>query len=317
MSRILITGNSGLIGFHLVPLLESQGHEVLGVSRTNRHNHKNTFCTDLTNSNSTEFIFQKFKPEIVIHLAACAAEAKGQISPIDMVSRNLLLTTNVIRSSVNAGVKKIVYASSVSVYGDAPVPYSEESQPKPKDVYGVNKLAGEQVLKIMSQVYGFDYTILRPHNLYGPGQNQNDLTKNVVNIFMRKLLEGNTYTILGDGTVRRAFSYAPDVARVFADAVTQFSKRTFNVGSHQISTIQQLSDLLTSISGSEQLVEHKPLRSQEIDLFIAGHDLQDLLTEYHETDLKEGLHHTWNWMKKQDLGEVVVIPQEIYVQTKN
>jgi len=271
---------------------------------------ENSFETDLTNSDSCEFIFKKFQPDFVYHLAACAAEARGQVSPIDMTRRNLLLTTNVIRSSVNAGVKKIVYASSVSVYGDSPTPYSEENQPHPKDVYGVNKLAGEQVIKIMSEVYGFDYTILRPHNLYGEGQNPNDLTKNVINIFMRRLLENKPYAIMGDGSVRRGFSYAGDVATMFKRALTEWSRQTLNVGTTQSNTIGELSNLLQEVSGSTVPVESLPLRKQEIDVFIADHKLQ---TDYHETPLREGLDKTWKWISKQELGEVVDIPKEIYV----
>lgn len=317
MSRILVTGNSGLMGYYLVPLLESQGHEVLGVSRTNRHNHKNTFCTDLTNTSSAEFIFNKYKPETVYHLAACAAEARGQVSPVDMTNRNIVITANVVRSAVNVGVKKIVYASSVSVYGDAPTPYNEESYPQPKDVYGVNKLAGEQLLKIMSQVYGFDFTIFRPHNLYGEGQNPNDLTKNVINIFMRRLLEGKPYAILGDGSVRRGFSYAGDVAQVFAHALDNMSGVTMNVGTVHSNTIQELSDLLQEVSGSTVEIERKPLRKQEIDVFIADHKLQDKYVSYNETPLKDGIQKTWEWMKQQRLSNPVVIPEEIYVQTKD
>lgn len=309
--KILVTGNSGLLGSHLLPLLESQGHEVLGVSRTNRHNHKNVFCTDLTNSNSCEFIFKKFQPEIVFHLAACASEAKGQLAPIDMTTRNLLMTINVIRSSVNVGVKKFVYASSVSVYGEAPTPYREDSHPQPKDIYGVNKLAGELSLKIMAQVYGFEYTIFRPHNLYGPGQNPNDLTKNVITIFMRKLREGQPLTILGNGQVKRGFSYAPDVARVFADAVHGFNKVTMNVGTTSVSTIFTLSDLLQRISGSTVPVERKPLRKQEISEFIADHSVQGFLTEYHETPLEEGLQLTWDWFVDQELKTPLEIKEEI------
>lgn len=316
--KILVTGHSGLLGSNLVPLLEAHGHEVYGVSRTDRMGMgKNSFQIDLADlqlPSACEFVFQTVKPEIVFHLAACASEAKGQVSPMDMTRRNLVITTNVIRNAVNVGVKKIIYASSVSVYGDSPTPYLETATPKPKDVYGVNKLAGEQVLKIMSDVYGFDYTIFRPHNLYGPGQNPNDLTKNVVNLFMRRILEEKPYTIMGGGSVLRGFSYAGDVAQIFAKAVTEFSHLTMNVGTKQVHTIKELSDKLQAISGSTVPIEYQPLRKQEIDVFIADHKRQDQMTHYHETPLQEGLQKTWEWMKKQELGAVVEIPKEIYVQ---
>jgi len=315
--RILCTGHSGLLGSHLVTLLKAEGHEVYGVSRTNRMGMiGNVFLGDLADvslSTVTQYVFERVKPEVVYHLAANAAEAKGQVSPVDMVSRNLLLSTNVLRYAIQSGVKKFIYASSVSVYGDAPIPYAEDSQPHPKDVYGVNKLAFEQELKIMAQVYGFDYTIFRPHNLYGPGQNPNDLTKNVINLFMRKILLREPYTILGDGSVRRGFSYAPDVAKVFAQALEGLSKITMNVGTTHIASIEQLSALLQQITKSDTQVERKPLRKQEIDLFIADHSLQSRLVDYHETPLEEGLRETWDWMKKQDISTPIEFKEEIYV----
>ncbi|MDQ3159039.1 MAG: NAD(P)-dependent oxidoreductase [bacterium] len=313
--RILCTGHSGLLGSHLVTLLKEEGHEVYGVSRTDRMGMiGNVFLVNLADLNlpsATEFVFEKVKPDVVYHLAANAAEAKGQVSPVDMVSRNLLLSTNVLRYAIQSGVKKFIYASSVSVYGDAPVPYTETSQPQPKDIYGVNKLAFEQELKIMAEVYGFDYTIFRPHNLYGPGQNPNDLTKNVVNMFMRKILLKEPYTILGDGSVRRGFSYAPDVAEVFSQAVHKFSGVTMNVGSKQITSIEHLSSLLQQITASKIPVERKPLRKQEIDLFIADHEVQDKLASYYNTPLEEGLAKTWDWMKKQDISKPIEFKEEI------
>jgi len=315
--KILCTGHSGLLGSHLFSLLKAEGHEVHGISRTNRMGTiGSVFLGDLADvslSTATQYVFERVKPEVVYHLAANAAEAKGQVSPVDMVSRNLLLSTNVLRYAIQSGVKKFIYASSVSVYGDAPVPYTEDSQPQPKDVYGVNKLAFEQILRIMGEVYGLDYTIFRPHNLYGPGQNPNDLTKNVINMFMRKILLKEPYTILGDGSVHRGFSYAPDVAKVFAQALEGLSKITMNVGTTHIASIEQLSTLLQHITDSNTPVDRKPLRKQEIDLFIADHSLQSRLVEYHETLLEDGLRETWDWMKKQDISTPIQCKEEIYV----
>lgn len=311
--RIIVTGHSGLMGSHLVKILEKQGHEVLGVSRTNRNEFHNSFETDLTNKNSCDFIFNKFKPEIVFHLAANASEAMSQKSPSDMTNRNLLMSCNVLASAISVGAKKFIFASSVSVYGDSPTPYNEYSLPQPKDVYGINKYAFEQVLKIMSKVYEIDYTIFRPHNLYGDGQVINDLSKNVVNIFMRKLMTNEGYTILGGENTRRAFSYAGDVAEVFSKAVNGLSGVVINVGNKRPITINDLSDTLIEISGKQVPIDRKPLRDQEISEFIADHKLQDLLLEYNDTPIYEGLKKTWEWFSKQKLGEPIAQEKEINV----
>ena len=309
--RILITGVSGLLGNTLYDRLVEQGHEVFGAARTNRYHKPNVECVDLTIPEVTEALFKDIQPEVVYHLAANASESKGQVSPIDMVSRNLLLSTIVLKSAINHKVKKFIFASSISVYGDAPTPYKESDIPQPKDVYGVNKLAFEQILKIMAKVYGFDYTILRPHNLYGPGQNMADPTKNVVALFMRRLVEGKPYTIFGEGKSRRAFTYVEDVAKVFQEALTGLSGQTLNVGSTESITIEQLSEILQAVSSSTVPVERKPLRAQEMEDFIADHTRQALTLTTTQTALHSGLHDTWDWVNAHPLPEVVKVEDEI------
>lgn len=312
--KIVCTGHSGLLGYHLVSQLQANGHDVYGISSDDRMGMgEKAKIIDLTDADATEKAFQEIKPDIVYHLAALASEARGQVAPVDMTRRNILLSTNVLRSAINAKVKKFIYASSISVYGDAPTPYQESAVPQPKDVYGVNKLAFEMELKIMAKVYGFKYTIFRPHNLYGPGQNQNDLTKNVINVFMRKLLEGKPYTIIGDGLAQRGFSYAPDVANTFALAIHGLDGVTINVGTPRITTIKELSDLLQKITGSTVPIRYVPMRKQEIDVFIADHTIQQQFLIYADTPLEVGLKKTWEWMKQQSLGEPIVIKEDINV----
>jgi UDP-glucose 4-epimerase len=317
MSKILITGISGLLGNSLAQVLQKQGHEVVGVARTNRLDFKGKMylvdLADTTRPSAAEWVFQTEKPDVVYHLAANAAEAMSQKSPLDMTKRNLFMSVNVLNEGIKAGVQKFVYASSVSVYGDASTPYMENSQPLPKDVYGINKYAFEQVLKVMSKVHGIDYTILRPHNIFGPGQNMNDLSKNVVAIFMRKLLEGEGYTILGGNDVRRAFSYVEDVAEVFAVAKDKLSKVTMNVGSTIPSTIQELSNALRDISGIDVPIDYKSLRDQEISEFIADHTNQNAMVSYRETPFYVGLTKTWEWCKQQELKPVINHYKELNV----
>jgi UDP-glucose 4-epimerase len=257
----------------------------------------------------------EFKPDVVYHLAAYAAESRGQISPVDMTQRNVGIFVNVLKASINAGVKKFIYASSVAVYGEATYPYKEDGPTIPKDVYGVNKLASEQILKIMAKVYGFDYVIFRPHNIYGPGQMMNDPYKNVVALFMRKLLEGETYTLFDAGRMKRAFSYVDDVVDVFAQALG-FSNVTMNVGSDKAISIKELSDMLQEIAGIEGKVEVLPARPQEISMFLADHSLQTKLAKYKETPLREGLIKTFEWVKKKSLPPIITLENEIYVSKK-
>ena len=306
MSKILITGHTGLLGSNLLKALKD--HEVLGLSLETGH--------DLRDEQMVDKLIGEFKPDVVYHLAAFAAEARGQVSPVDMTQRNIGIFVNVLKASINAGVKKFIYTSSVAVYGEANTPYKEDGETIPKDVYGVNKLASEQILKIMAKVYGFEYVIFRPHNIYGPGQMMGDPYKNVVALFMRKLIEGEPYILFGEGKMRRAFSYVEDVVDVLVESL-KLSNVTMNVGSKHAISIKELSDMLQEITGLSVPIDYRPARPQEISMFLADHTTQDQLVTYKDTPLKEGLTKTWKWVKKNKLPEVIKVEKEINVQTKN
>lgn len=312
--KILVTGHSGLLGNALLKKLRLLKFEVYGVSRTDRHHvEKNVFLTDLQDHERVKYVFDQVQPDIVYHLAANASESMGQVSPRDMVQRNVGMFTNVLSEAISHKVKKFIFASSISVYGDAKTPYEEKSFPLPKDVYGVNKFACEMILKIMANVYGFEYTILRPHNIYGPGQNMNDLSKNVVALFMRKIITGEPYILYGEGKMIRAFSYVDDVADVFAEAARKFKNITMNVGSTEVHTIKELSDMIQKIAHGSNMISSKPIRPQEMADFIAEHELQHSLVSYKDTPLEKGIQTTWEWVKKQRMLDLPQVPKEIYV----
>lgn len=239
--RILITGGTGLLGTNLVNRLRDR-HEVASLSRREG--------LDLRDKQATSDFISHWKPEIIYHLAANAAESRGEISPIDMTERNLNIFLNVLTPAINSGLRRFVYSSSVAVYGEADVPYSEDDICKPKDIYGVNKLAAEQTLKILSKVHGFEYTVFRPHNIYGPHQDMANPYKNVVALFMRNIIEDRECIIFGGGKMRRAFSYVDDVVDVFEAALgQQFKDQTVNVGSSIEFGIGDLLRMIEEVSG--------------------------------------------------------------------
>lgn len=282
--RILVTGATGLVGTNIIKRLGT--HTVLGMSRSLGY--------DLRDKNLTKEAIEIFKPDVVYHLAANAAESRGEVSPIDMTERNLNIFLHVLVPSINTGVKKFIFTSSVAVYGEAEVPYREDDIPKPKDIYGVNKLAEEQTLKILSKVYGFDYTIFRPHNIYGPHQDMSNPYKNVVALFMRNIMEGKEITIYGGGKMRRAFSYVDDVVDVLLEALTpRLRNQTINVGSSIEYGIEDLMEEIEWISGRKAKVKNLPARPQEIYSFLPSHAKLNALYPYHETPLREGLERTW------------------------
>lgn len=302
--KILITGDTGLVGSNLKKKLVN--HDVVGLSRS-------TGC-DLNNVEKVEREISNIKPDVVYHCAANAAESRGQISPIDMTQNNLGIFVNVLKASINARVKKFIYISSVAVYGEAPIPYKEDAQLRPKDVYGVNKMAAELILRIMAKVYNFEYVIIRPHNIYGPGQDMSNPHKNVVALFMRNIIENKPYTLYGGGNMRRAFSFVDDVVGVLEECLTDRIKNTtINVGSDLDISVRELSDLIQKIARKKAKVTLLPARPQEISMFLADHTLQHSLFNYHQTPIMEGLTLTWEWVKKKQLPMLKVQNNEINV----
>lgn len=303
--RILVTGASGLIGSNLVERFRRSGIEVF------THMGRKDF--NLTDREATKKMVELCRPDVIYHLAANAAESRGQVSPLDMTDRNLGIFLNVLVPAINCGIKRFIYTSSVAVYGDCQVPYNEDETPKPKDVYGVNKLASESILKILSRVHGFDYTIFRPHNIYGPHQDMANPYKNVVALFMRNVMEEKPITLYGEGKMKRAFSYVDDLVDVFEDALNdKFRNQTVNVGSTYEVEIIQLLNLIEEIAGKKAKKTMLPARPQEIWNFLANHNLQRQLTSYKETPLREGITKTWEYLNLPAIKEE---PNEIHTKS--
>ena len=170
--KILVTGHLGFIGSHIVDELLSQGHEVHGIDDLSGGSlyNGNDGCTnrivDLKSRPEIEVICKDFKAEILFHLAADATEGRSQFTPISAVENNLNAYMNVLIPFLNNGGRKVILFSSMSVYGKGKTPFDEEDERKPVDVYGEAKRAMEEITEILSEVHGFKYMIIRPHNCY-------------------------------------------------------------------------------------------------------------------------------------------------------
>ncbi len=305
--RILVTGGAGFLGSHLVDRLVEAGHETVviddlsGGKLANVSSKVNLYIYDCRDYERMTEVFSEFKPSLVYHLAANAAENKAQFSPIDITSRNFDAFIKVLTASINAKVRRMVVTSSIAVYGALQTPFRETDKPEPEDLYGISKLAMEQALKVMAGVHGFEYVITRPHNVYGPRQNMADPYRNVVTIFMNQLLKGEPYAIYGDGEQRRCFSYIEDVVgALFRCGFEDVSGMTFNIGSDKDYSVNQLSEAIQKASGVEIPPKHIEDRPQEVKIAISDHTLAKKHLHYQDgTSLQEGIRKTWEWAKSQ------------------
>ena len=216
MSRILITGVAGFLGSHLADRFLQDGHSVVGIDTLLGGYPENVpkgvefFDEDLGNFSALAPIFRNV--ELVVHSACTAYEGLSVFSPSLVAQNTSQITTNVLSASIQAGVKKFVYMSSMARYGTQPIlPFTEDMIPKPQDPYGIAKYASELMVENLSNVHGMNYSILVPHNIIGPRQKYDDPYRNVASIMVNRFLQGKQPIIYGNGNQRRCFSFIQDV----------------------------------------------------------------------------------------------------------
>lgn len=302
--KILVTGSLGFMGSHLVDYLYSQGHEVRGIDNlstgfgSNTNPNAPTFKVDLVKEPElTAGIIEGFKPDIVYHLAAWAHEGLSQFCPNLVTQNNYNATLNVLIPAIRAGMKRFVFTSSMSVYGGQEPPFAENLERKPVDIYGVSKAASESAIEILSKVHKFDYTIIRPHNVYGERQNLSDPYRNVVGIFIRRAMRGEPVIIYGDGKQTRSFSYIGDVTPAIARA--GFEPRAvgeiINVGPTEEYSINELAKKLSKLFPALS-VEHVADRPLEVKHAYCTNDKAiDILGYKTNTTIEQGLSNMVDW----------------------
>jgi len=278
MSVSLVTGGAGFMGSHVAEYLLKLGHEVVvlddlsGGFRDNVPERAAFVNGSILDEDLIDRLFQKYSFRYVYHLAAYAAEGLSHFIKRFNYQNNLVGSVNLINASVNHDVKCLVFTSSIAVYGSNQSPMTEEMTPVPEDSYGIAKLAVEQDLKVSHEMFGLDYIIFRPHNVYGEKQNIGDRYRNVIGIFMNQLLRGEPMTIFGDGTQMRAFTHITDVAPVIAKCVDYPSARNqiFNVGADVPYTVNHLSRVVADAMGKEAKIVHLEPRN-EVKIAFSDH----------------------------------------------
>jgi UDP-glucose 4-epimerase len=242
-------------------------------------------------------LFDWHRFDYVFHLAAYAAEGLSHFIKRFNYTNNLVGTANLINASVNYGVKHFVFTSSIAVYGAGQAPMTEDMLPEPEDPYGIAKLACEQELRATHRMFGLNYTIFRPHNVYGERQNIGDRYRNVVGIFMNQIMQGEPMTIFGDGEQQRAFTHISDVAPLIAESVEVPGalNEIFNVGADQPCTVNQLARTVAAAMGVECRVVHLEPR-KEVKIAFSDHNkAQHVFGRRSKVPLEEGIARMADW----------------------
>jgi UDP-glucose 4-epimerase len=211
-------------------------------------------------------------------------------------------------NAIKHGVKHVVLFSSMAVYGSQHTPFYEGMRKEPEDVYAINKTAMEDMTKVLSDVHGFTYTIIRPHNVFGEGQVLYDRFRNVAGIFMNKIMHGEPLEVYGDGEQTRAFSYIEDSLPCFLKVIEHadtLHKETFNIGGILPITVNDLAHVVCAEMGvPNHKVVHYDDRPCEVKHAFTSYEKSVKLLGYKETiGWREGVRRMAAWAK--DLG-----PQE-------
>lgn len=308
---ILITGIAGLIGSRLAEYILKNHPEygVVGIDdlsggyRENVPYNAMLFIQDVANP-SIDLIFQKYKPEYVYHCSAYACEGLSPFIRNYNYQNNLISTANIITHCIKYNVKRLIFTSSMSVYGHGNPPFSEEDRQSPIDPYGIAKYACEMDIQVAGTQHNLDWCIIRPHNVYGKNQNIWDKYRNVLGIWMYQHLNGMEMTIFGDGEQKRAFSYIDDCLEPLwkASMSEQASKQIINLGGIHEYSINEANSTLREVMGGGNVV-HKEARHEVKYAFPTFQKSVDILGFEHKHNLKEGLTKMWEWSKKQPMKE--------------
>lgn len=301
----LVTGGAGFMGSHIADELLSRGHNVvvlddLSGGFTDNVPQAATFVHgSITDYDLICRLFEEHRFDYVFHLAAYAAEGLSHFIKRFNYDNNLIGSVNLINAAVNYEAKAFVFTSSIAVYGAAQLPMIEDTRPLPEDSYGIAKYAVEMDLMASHEMFGLDYIIFRPHNVYGERQNTGDKYRNVIGIFINQLTQGLPMTVFGDGTQTRAFSYIGDVAPVIARSIEipDAYNQIFNVGADKPYSVNDLARFVAEAMGVECNLVHLDPRI-EVQHAFSSHDKCDrVFGMQSETSLEEGVQRMVAWAR--------------------
>ncbi len=306
MTKCLVTGVAGFIGRHVAADCLAAGMEVVGVDDLSGGFVENVpegvrfIQADVCDDRTMTELFETEGFDYVYHLAAYAAEGLSHFIRRFNYTNNLIGSVTLINAAVRTKVKCFVFTSSIAVYGANQLPMVESLTPMPEDPYGVSKYAVELDLEAAHRMFGLDYVIFRPHNVYGEFQNIADKYRNVIGIFMNQVMKGEAMTVYGDGTQTRAFSYVKDMTPIIARSpfVEAARNQVFNIGADKPYTVNELATRIAETFGVEPNIVHLPARNEVAHAYAAHDKVNAIFGQPETTGLTDGLARMAAWCRE-------------------
>jgi UDP-glucose 4-epimerase len=300
--RYLITGAAGFLGSALANKLAAEGHNVIGIDdlSTGDPNMLSGGVQfnrgDVNDRPKLWSLLQEV--DCVYHLAARVIVPESILYPREYNQVNVSGTVTLMEAMRDVGVRRVVFISSGTVYGNQPVqPVSENSIPNPRSPYAVSKLAAEFYVKSIGSLWGIETVSLRVFNAYGPGQHHPPVHTPVIPSFLRQAWENGTIVIHGDGNQTRDYVYLDDVvsAMIAASTAPDVNQLTINVGSGTEMSIRDLSKMVIEITGGHPEVVYNPRNEGGLSRLRADISLaREKLGYEPKVSLAEGLKLTFD-----------------------
>lgn len=303
MEKYLVTGGAGFIGSHLVDRLIKEGKQVVVIDNLSTGKKENLNPeADFYNLDICDF--EKIKPvfqgvDYVFHLAAIPRVPISIEDPVGTSRVNVLGTINVFKAAIDNKIKRVIFASSSSVYGNQQkLPVREDMKPDPISPYGLQKLVGEQFAKLFTGLYKIPIISLRYFNVYGPRIDPDSEYSSVIGKFLKQKSKGKPLTIFGDGEQTRGFCYVDDTIEANIKAMKSDKLKggeTINVGKEESNSVNYLASL---IGGK---IQYLPPRVGDVlhsraDITLA----KNLLGWEPKVSFEDGLRKTIKWFTKYE-----------------
>ena len=319
--KIFVTGCAGLLGSNYTRHLITNGHRVIGIDDLSGgykaflpKDDNFTFVKfDLERRKKVVELFEEHKPDVLVHFAAYAAEGLSPFIRNFNYRNNLICSANLINECITHNTK-MIFTSSMAVYGAQEPPFTEDKRPQPIDPYGVAKYAVEVDLELARQQFGLRYNIVRPHNVLGIYQNIWDKYRNVIGIFIRKTLNGQPILVYGDGEQTRAFSDIKYYMEPFDKLLTDYDGETFNIGADKYFSLNEVAEAVQKIGkkyGYDVPIEHGEPRHEVKHAYCDHTKAKSMLEFKDETNLEELIESVFVWAMKQPNRKVKKMEYEV------
>jgi UDP-glucose 4-epimerase len=305
--KVFITGIAGLLGSTLAKyLLAKDGYEIIGIDNGIGGVEDNVpkgaiyYRGDITDTEFLKSVMQG--ADVVFHAAALPYEGLSVFSPTITATSIVSGTLSVAIAALHNNVRLLINCSSMARYGDQTPPFTEETNPKPVDPYGLAKVQAEQHLALLSKIHGLKYVTVVPHNVIGIGQRYFDPFRNVVGIMINRTLQDKPIVVYGDGEQKRSFSNAVDCIKAIEKIILSdrdLCGQIYNIGpDHNEISIKQLASIVCKEAGRELVIEHFPDRPIEVkNAFCSSDKIRKEFNYNSEITVEQTIHQMVEWIK--------------------